>query len=217
MVKILINALIMAAVPRASDILAKRNKKEYDNMVIHILEGILMIVVPISVGIVLKSEKIIYLIFGEEYIGGAPSLKLLGLTLPFAVCAYLFSGVVLIPNHLEEKFMHATVIGAGVNIVLNIIFIPNYGISGAAATTLLAEFIVCMLCCCYSRNILTTNPDIRLILIVLIGSVTVCGICILTDILIKQFLLDLFLSILTSAIFYAGIICLYWKKRRNCR
>lgn len=212
MIKTMINALIMAAIPRASRMLAEKGKKEYDDMISYILKCIFIITLPLSTGIVLKSKNIIYFVLGDKYLGGVPALKILSWALPFAICAYLFSCVVLIPNHLEKKYMYSTVTGASINIILNFIFIPNYGISGAAITTLFAECIVCILCCYHSRNILKIHLDVRLIGAVIVGSIEVCGICLLMDLLVKQLILNLFASIFMSAIFYACIIYTCWKK-----
>lgn len=206
MVKTLINALVMAAIPRASNILAEKGKKEYCTMVSRILNLIFILTIPVSLGIFLKAKNMIYLVLVQKYVSGAPVLKILGLAIPFAVCAYLFACVVLIPNKLEKNYMYATIMGAGINIVLNFIFIPEYGIMGAAITTLLAECAVCILCCYYSRSVFRISLDKRLAAVVVMGSVIVCGVCFLTDLLIKQPILNLSVSVVASVILYGVCI-----------
>jgi len=48
---------------------------------------------------------------------------------------------------------NATLIGAGINIVLNLILIKSYGIAGAAIATITSFMIIYMLKFCYSRRI----------------------------------------------------------------
>ena len=52
----------------------------------------------------------------------------------------------MVPNKKEKAVFKATVISAGMNIGLNFILIPLFGINGAAITTIIAEIIVCFGC-----------------------------------------------------------------------
>lgn len=215
MVKTLINALVMAAIPRVSNILAEKGAESYRNILSNIFNLIFVMTVPVALGIVLKAENVIYLIFGQQYVSGEPALKILGIAIPFAVYAYLFSCVVLIPNKSEQKYMYSTMAGACINIVLNFFFIPRYGIVGAAVTTLVAECVVCMMCCHYARRFLRLSLDRGLAAVVGAGSVAICGVCILTDLLIEHLIFNFLVSVFTSGVLYGTFICVYIRRKQG--
>ena len=50
----------------------------------------------------------------------------------------------LLPNRLDNSFCMSVVAGAVINIVANFILIPSYGAIGAAISTTISEFSVCL-------------------------------------------------------------------------
>lgn len=94
--------------------------------------------VAVAVPITLFARPIVQLVFGQEYLGGATALSIQcwsGL--------FIFSGLVSNLWYLLENLNHYTlyrhVLGAGINIAINLILIPRYGITGAAVATLITQ------------------------------------------------------------------------------
>lgn len=54
------------------------------------------------------------------------------------------AGQILIPYDKESIVFKVSLIGLGSNFLLNFLLIPKYGILGAGAATLIAEFLVCI-------------------------------------------------------------------------
>lgn len=95
--------------------------------------------VAVAVPLTLFANPIVHLIFGREYLGGATVLSIQcwsGL--------FIFSGLVSNHWYLLENLNHYTlyrhVLGAGINIAINLVLIPRYGIIGAAIATLITQF-----------------------------------------------------------------------------
>lgn len=93
----------------------------------------LLIAIPIS----LLSNIIIISLFGPNYIGAINVLRIhvwagIGVFLGSAINQYL------IIEGKSKIFLYTTIIGAILNIILNIILIPKIGIIGAAISTLIA-------------------------------------------------------------------------------
>ena len=59
---------------------------------------------------------------------------------------------VLIPLEKENFVLYSVIVGAILDFVLNIIFIPLYGVSGASFSTMVAEFIVLSVQIYYTRT-----------------------------------------------------------------
>lgn len=93
----------------------------------------------VAVPITLFSGPIVELVFGAKYAAGAAVLAIhcwAGL--------FIFAGLVSNHWYVLEKLNHYTlyrhVLGAGINILLNIILIPALGIAGAAVATIITQF-----------------------------------------------------------------------------
>lgn len=85
----------------------------------------------------------INLIYGSKYISDL-SLKVFNILMvtPLIIFVDLVFPSLLITAEYEKYYFLVTSIGAGLNFILNLFFIPRYGMIGAAITTLLSELWV---------------------------------------------------------------------------
>ena len=108
------------------------------------LDFLLITAVPLAIGTLFLSPKIIFLLSG----GGFEESVLVLNILIFA-CAMIFLGAlfsnVIIARNLQKKLAKIYLAGAVVNIIANFIFIPKYSFYGAAGTTLFTEALVTVL------------------------------------------------------------------------
>lgn len=97
--------------------------------------------IPLTIGGLMLADRIILFIFGSEYMAGAPAFKILiWNTIIFFTSSALIN--VLYAHKKQRAVMNIFFIGAFVNVILNILIIPTYGIEGAALTTIAAELMV---------------------------------------------------------------------------
>lgn len=88
----------------------------------------------------LLSHHLILWVFGKGYSGAGTSLLFLSGTFLF-VCLGLVTQSWMICEGLMRLPLMTTALGAGTNIALNFALIPKYGPTGAAAATLISQFI----------------------------------------------------------------------------
>lgn len=95
------------------------------------------IAIGISVPVSFFSTEIINLLYGSKYLSSAPIL-----TIYIWAGAAVFLGVAssqyLVTENLTKISLMRTSLGMIVNVILNIIFIPKYGIIGSAVATLIS-------------------------------------------------------------------------------
>lgn len=110
-----------------------------------VTKWIFSIVFPVFLLMFLFSRQVIEILFGAEYVSGALGLSLLAF-------AYLISSIVGLAERVisvvgrTKIIMGCMLAGACVNFVLNLYWIPIYGINGAAlATTLSLVFTASLL------------------------------------------------------------------------
>jgi len=86
-------------------------------------------------------EKVIYYIYGSEYAAGNNVLAIVMWATTFAAIGSVTARYLTVEN-MEKKIAFRTIAGLIINVVLNLIMIPAYGIEGAAAATLITLFVV---------------------------------------------------------------------------
>ncbi|MEK1311991.1 flippase [Limosilactobacillus fermentum] len=205
--KLMINALIIALMPRLSYII--NDKEKYQQYAKVILKYLVVISLPIVSGFVFLSKQIIFLVGSEEYISGAFSLGILAFAIIGAIGGSFFSNCILI-EHKEENFiLIATSISAFLNIALNFLLIPKFGINGAALTTLIAETIACILEAFYAKRYVPLRKLFSGEMIYsIIGSLLVSIICYLTTSVVNDSVVSLIIAgVLSIGIYILVIMC----------
>ncbi|MBU2869374.1 flippase, partial [Colwellia sp. E2M01] len=134
-IPMVISASIFPAILNAkknSDILYKqRLQKLYDLMA--------WLAIVIALPITFLAEDLITFLYGVKFNASAGVL-----VIHIWTGIFIFLGLAstkwFIAENLQKFLFYRAIIGATVNIVLNYIFIPKYGIQGAAISTLIAQF-----------------------------------------------------------------------------
>jgi O-antigen/teichoic acid export membrane protein len=106
--------------------------------------------VPIALGGFQLAPQIVQLIFGDGYAASVPALQLLILSVPLCLLRDVPSAVML-ADAREDQFFRMTAWGAGINLTLNMVLIPRYGMIGAAAATVITEAVRLVLAFGYVR------------------------------------------------------------------
>jgi O-antigen/teichoic acid export membrane protein len=105
---------------------------------------LLLIILPITFGIIYYATPLVTLIYGNKYIMSGPVMQVLVWTV-----AFLFvngaASTLLNASNKEVSVTKIYGIAAVLNIVLNFILIPLYSYHGAALATVISEIIICIL------------------------------------------------------------------------
>lgn len=141
--KQVVASVYSVTVTRLTDYLASDKIDEYKNLLNDVINTLILMAFPITAGIICTSREIVIILSGEEYVDASPALSILSVTILFAVIGGTLANCVNLPNKREKTNLIGTVISALINLGLNMIVIPYWGISGAALTTLIAEVFVC--------------------------------------------------------------------------
>lgn len=218
MIKCLINAVLIVTVPRLAYMLGHK-KYNYTKLLNTIFIILLLLLVPCTVGLCVLSKPIIFLIGGTQYIDGNLSLKVLSLSLFFALVGSVFTNCILIVNRLEKRCIIGTITSACINVILNCILIPIMGITGAAITTVIAEAINMIIQAFYAYKELHIKLSIDRFVLCIIG-IEIMGILVFNHILAMKFsvlniscsLLRILGVILCSIILLILLITIFGKK-----
>ena len=141
-VKMLVTAILNVALPRLTFNIRNNKVSEYNRLVILVIKALILLIPPCMIGIIQQSKNLILLVSSQAFLSAAPALVILSIALFFSAVAMFCSATVLMPMNKEKIILKSTVVGAVINIVLNVIMLPKWGFVGAAITTLLSELVV---------------------------------------------------------------------------
>ncbi len=109
--------------------------KNNDKVLKKIYKYFYYLLFPGVILLVLFSDLVILTLFGSSFVTGFISMKILLISSFFAVFTSL-NNKILISCNLEKTILIRSIFALIINIILNIILIPKYGINGAAISTL---------------------------------------------------------------------------------
>ena len=201
-VKKIIQAIIIVAIPRLSFLLSSEKITEYKILLKKMHDIIVTIVIPMLIGLIMMSHNAIAIDSGSEYLKGITSLRILCIALVFSSLANYYISCVLLPNKKERIILISSLISSIVNIALNIVFIPFIGIIGAAITTTIAELIVMVLAFINSKEYRQHKDCISILFKILFGCLGIITVCIVIDGFDLPFVFDTVLKVALSAVFY---------------
>lgn len=138
----IVGAIGTVMMPRMSNLVIQNEDKKIKKYIQTTLELTLFVAFPIILGIICISDNFIELYLGTEFMQSSRILKLLSVSIIFTIIANIIRTQYLIPYEKDKIYIISVIIGAFVNLIMNLIFIPLYKSIGACIGTVSAEFFV---------------------------------------------------------------------------
>ncbi len=132
--------LFIVAIFPAMSVLYVKNKQYLQTVFEKTIYYLLLLSIPIGVGVSLLASRFILLFYTSEYGAAIGVLQILIWAEVFVFVNY-FMGFLLNSIDKQGLFTRTIFIGLIINVVLNTVLIPSYGIYGAAFATLATEII----------------------------------------------------------------------------
>ncbi|MCI9571677.1 MAG: flippase [Lachnospiraceae bacterium] len=210
-----INSITMAIsstiLPRMSLMYEKGDIIKFNKLFSKTLEINILIAVPSSLGIMLISNEIVAILYGRNFYPTADVILVLAPIILIISVSYLVGSVVLTSTNNEKCLLYATFTGGLMNIALNSLFIPNYGMIGAAIASLAAEISVLIIHLFFSNKFIHIYWDkeyYKSILIGLSGMIFVVVLC-------KKHINSIFLSVFASVLMGGAVYFYILLKCKN--
>jgi len=120
---------------------ARENPEHVKEFLEKAVSFIILLSIPITIIGIIFAKSIIVLLFGNEYVPSVTVFKLLMLTI-IIVFPSSFIGNAIFAYDKQKNFIVFVVTATIANIGLNFLFIPLWGIEGAAFSTIVTQLIV---------------------------------------------------------------------------
>ncbi|WP_165213034.1 flippase [Streptococcus tangpeifui] len=138
----LVTSMGSVLLPRLSYYVKHGKKEEFRVLTVRSLQFIGFIAIPLWAYFTLFAKQGIDFLSGPDYAGSVLPMQLIMPTLFFIGLSNLLGIQILVPMERENQVLKSVILGAFVDLVINVMAIPRFGAAGAAFGTLVAEFFV---------------------------------------------------------------------------
>ena len=203
----LVTSVAAVLLPRVSYYVEQKKFKEFRDITAKAFNLVILMALPLVVYFIFYAREAIIFLSGSAY---EPSILPMQIIMPtvFLIGVSNITGLqILVPLGKEHVVLISEIIGAGVNLILNALLIPEYGSIGAAFGTLVAEVVVLIVqLIALKTTIWHIVKKIKIVKIL----VACAGAWIVTDIVsmipINSNIIMLMLTFVVYFVLYAGIL-----------
>lgn len=201
----LITALGTVMLPKISNVVSSGQREKSKVYIEKSIEFLMFMSFPMCFGLFVIGEQFAPIYFGNEFIKSGILIKMLAFTLPFLSFANVIRTQFLIPNERDKDFIISVILGAIINVILNLIFIPKLDSVGACIGTIAAEFTVMAYQIFAVKNDLDIKKYIEVSLQFLLKSLVMYLLIWAIGAIIRNELVLIFVQIISGVIIY-GLI-----------
>ena len=203
-----INSFGTVVLPRLS--YYYKNKKEFKLLVSKSLYFVSFIAFLLALFVFVYARKIVLFLGGNDYIYSINSVKLVAVGLIPISWTLILGQRALTALGKDSQMLLATFVGAIIDIILNLLLLQKYGATGAAFSTVIAEFFVVLIVIASAKSIITIS-FLEYIKFMLASCISIC-VCLIIDKIIIDYCADVILLGIIYLIFCFLCLCLFKEK-----
>ena len=138
----LITVIGNVMLPRISNSIAKKRKKEANNYFEKSLQFSLFISFAMCFGLCAISSRFVPLYFGKGFNKTSYLINILSITIPIIAISSICQTHYLIPREKDNIYVKSVIYGAIINLIANFLLIPKLSSVGASLGTIFAELVL---------------------------------------------------------------------------
>ena len=138
----IIAALGTVMLPRMSNLYAKNRDEESKKVIDKSIKLMMFLAFAMTFGLICISKNFSLIFFGQGFEKSGIIIILLSVTILFLSWGNVLRTQYLIPKEYDKIYIESAFLGAIVNLIFNLIFIPKYASIGACIGTIFAELSV---------------------------------------------------------------------------
>lgn len=194
-------------VPRIAEKLAhSTSNTDIETLCKKVLDFMLFFILPFSIGLYLMADEAILLLSGPDFLTGSLVIKILILDIFFSPINGFLVTQLLVPFGKQNLGFIATILGAIVNIVLNLALIPCFSLYGAAVATIMSELVVFSVCIPFIIKKFRISYLASNLYQYVLASLPIFPIYWLTSCLCTNYIYEVLFTVVISAIAYVIIL-----------
>lgn len=140
----------------------EQNKEQINRLLLFSFRVVFALGLPIMFGVILVADLIVPIYYGPGYEPVCDMLKWLSVIVPTIGVSNIIGYQLLVPSKRERLMTLSVICGSIVNIITNLLLIPEYGAMGAIYASVLSEIIVSSVQLFMVRKELHFSPILRI-------------------------------------------------------
>ena len=212
----ILTGFVTVMLPRMTALVNENKAKEVEGLYNSSIRSISLISAAMCCGIAAISKEFTPIFFGSGYDDCVILIVVLAPVLFIKGFSFISRNLYLIPSHLENRLTASVIVGAVVNLIVNMLLIPKLGALGAVIGTLVAELVACLWQ--YKSVIPKINCTKAIIIGItyfIIGVVMYVAVRFIADHLNLTLLPKLVIEVIAGAFIYGLMCIIYWVLSKN--
>ena len=201
-----VSSVAWVVMPQLSYLFAQNDYEKINPLLHKTLVFVVGLGFPCMAFVNALASEIIMIIGGAGYLGAVNCMHILSLANLIGFINGFYGNIILLPSQREKQFMLACILSAGANALLNYLLIPKYGIDGASAATVVASFIILLVCMYGIESDIQIGSYKKIYLAPLIGSVAILVAGWVGKSMIASFIPRIIVVIISGTLAYALIL-----------
>lgn len=140
-----ISALSAVMLPRMAHLIANNKTGESREFIRATMLLSCILALGMFGGIVSIAPDFVLLYFGNNFGPCILIVELMSITVPFIAWANVIREQYLIPSSRNKEYISSVIVGAVVNVAINVMITPQLGAKGACIAMIVTEIVVCLL------------------------------------------------------------------------
>ncbi|MPL79121.1 putative O-antigen transporter [bioreactor metagenome] len=136
------SAFTSVMMPRMSNLISIGDHDMFNHLIERSFNILFSICFPIMIGSVILSPEIIHVLTGSEFAGAITPMRIIMLLIVVVGIAQILAIQVLVPMKFDKIILKASIMGALIGLICNIILVKKYGAIGTAFVLLISELSV---------------------------------------------------------------------------
>ncbi|OIO19340.1 MAG: hypothetical protein COY69_02065 [Candidatus Magasanikbacteria bacterium CG_4_10_14_0_8_um_filter_32_14] len=184
---------------------AQKNKEEFKQRYQTAFDAMMILAIPMFVGLFLLSHKIMVLVAGQKFLISGDALQILSLAILGVFWAGIFGHLVVAVN-LQKEVLWVYISNAVITFTGYMIFIPQYGMYGAAWMTVFSEWYTAIMVTLVARKNVQEKLNYNFFLKIIISSLVMGIVIVLLTKIPILLLITISAIIYTLMLFVTGAI-----------
>ena len=184
------------------------NKAEIQKMLLFSFRLIFALSLPLAAGTTIIAHQFVPFFYGDGYEPVIVQIRLLTLLLPIIGCSNIIGTQLFVPSGRERLLTRSVMMGAGANVVLNGVFIPAFGATGAVIASVIAELVVTSVQFYLARNEIPIREVLKLLVHYVLYTTIIGAIGCAVSYLAPNNVIGMFITVFACVVVYAVILLL---------
>ena len=206
----LVTSLGTVMFPRIANSYANNDKVSIEKHMMNSFRFVFLLGMPIMFGIIGISKGMIPWFFGDGFEKVFPNMVIISPIIVIIGLSTIMGTQYLLSTNRQGQLTISVIIGAVVNILLNILFIPKWLSIGAAIGTVIAESVVTIYQIYILRKEFKFKMILRISLTYVVSSLAMLFVVVIMDMYLKDTMINTILQILVGGMVYVS--CLFLQK-----